>query len=86
MSCSQNRVIEYKCAYKYRNSHIDMDELPYIKDGKLNPVHPYYYQMMIYPGIYNYEYGYFVICTPAETIILEVSLDRDFWKKLKSII
>ena len=82
--CPDSRILEVKCSYKYRDTLIDREALACMKNGKLNPTHPYYAQLMTYLGIYNYELGYFVVWTPADIVIVEVPLDRVFWDKLKN--
>jgi len=88
-SCHGRSVIEIKCSFKLREQSPGenrWDELPYISDNSLKTNHGYYYQIMGYMHLYNIDRTYFVVWTPAESLILEVFFDMNLWQVIENAI
>ena len=62
------------------------DELDYICDNNLKTNHGYYYQIMGYMHLYNATRTYYVVWTPAQSLILEILFDINFWEVIKNAI
>lgn len=82
-SCHAPAILEIKCPYSIRNTN-KFSELPYLDDNlKLRRNHIYYFQLMTYLGIYNYQIGYFCVWTPKAIHIEQIQLDNELWQTLK---
>ncbi len=87
-SCHGKAVIEVKCSYKLREQGEDerWNELMYIKNGSLNPVHYYNYQIHGYMILYNVIQTWFVVWTPGNTLILHIKINQDLSHEIKESI
>lgn len=87
--CYEDIILEIKCAYSARtdSAPVDWRKLQYInKNGSLRKKHAYYAQTQTYLAIYKLQAAYFVVWTPAESLILKIKYDERFWNNSKKLL
>ena len=78
-----------KCPYSLRNDSLKNNghKLRYL-DHKLDlkKTNPYYTQVQMYLGIYQLKNAKFVVWTPKDILILDISFDENFYNSVKNNI
>ena len=87
--CNEKLVIEVKCPYSLRNDSLKNNghKLRYLDHNlDLKKTNPYYTQVQMYLGIYHLKNAKFVVWTPKDILILDISFDENFYNSVKNNI